>query len=49
MRRLPSHHEAIPALRTKHAAVKAGFGGEQELDKVFENYAFSMKHGVIYR
>ncbi|MGG0668838.1 nuclease-related domain-containing protein [Sporosarcina koreensis] len=48
IRRLPSHHEAIPALRSKHAAVKAGFGGEQELDKMFENYAFSMKHGIFH-
>ncbi|MDN4606152.1 NERD domain-containing protein [Sporosarcina highlanderae] len=48
MRRLPSHHEAIPALRLKHAAVKAGFGGEQELDKVFGGYSFSMKHGIFH-
>ncbi|HEX5563693.1 MAG TPA: nuclease-related domain-containing protein [Sporosarcina sp.] len=48
MRRLPDHHEAIPALRSKHAAVQAGFGGEQELDKVFESYAFSMKHGIFH-
>lgn len=48
IRRLPSHHEAIPALRAKHAAVQAGFGGEQELDKVFESYAFSMKHGIFH-
>lgn len=48
MRRLPSHHVAIPALRSKHAAVQAGFGGEQELDKVFESYAFSMKHGIFH-
>lgn len=48
LRRLPSHHDAIPALRSKHAAVKAGFGGEQELDKVFEGYAFSMKHGIFH-
>ena len=47
MRRLPSHHETIPALLSKHAAVRAGFGGEQELDKVFESYAFSMKHGIF--
>ncbi|WP_432363387.1 NERD domain-containing protein [Sporosarcina sp. UB5] len=45
---MPSHHEAIPALRSKHAAVQAGFGGEQELDKVFESYAFGMKHGVFH-
>lgn len=48
MRRLPSQHEAIPVLRSKHAAVQAGFGGEQELDKVFESYAFSMKHGIFH-
>jgi hypothetical protein len=48
IRRLPGHHEAIPALRSKQAAVQAGFGGEQELDKVFESYAFSMKHGIFH-
>ncbi|MCG7343625.1 NERD domain-containing protein [Sporosarcina sp. ACRSL] len=48
MRRLPSYHEAIPVLRSKHVAVQAGFGGEQELDKVFESYAFSMKHGIFH-
>lgn len=48
MRRLPIHHEAFPTLRSKHAAVKAGFGGEQELDKVFESYSFSMKHGIFH-
>lgn len=48
MRRLPSQHEAIPVMRSKHAAVQAGFGGEQELDKVFESYAFSMKHGIFH-
>lgn len=48
MRRLLSHHAAIPALRSKHAAVQAGFGGEQELDKVFEGYAFTMKHGIFH-
>ncbi|MFS0690156.1 NERD domain-containing protein [Sporosarcina sp. 179-K 8C2 HS] len=48
MRRLPSHHEAIPSLRSKHAAVQAGFGGEQELDKIFESYSFTMKHGIFH-
>ncbi|MGN7385774.1 nuclease-related domain-containing protein [Sporosarcina sp. SAFN-015] len=45
---MPVHHEAIPVLRSKYAAVQAGFGGEQELDKVFESYAFSMKHGIFH-
>ncbi|WP_252501777.1 nuclease-related domain-containing protein [Sporosarcina sp. Marseille-Q4943] len=44
---MPSQHEAIPSLRSKQATVQAGFGGEQELDKVLEGYAFSMKHGIF--
>lgn len=48
MRRLPSHHEAIPVMQSRYAAIQAGFGGEQELDKIFENYAFSMKHGIFH-
>ncbi|WHT48470.1 nuclease-related domain-containing protein [Sporosarcina thermotolerans] len=47
IRRLQIYHEMVPVLRSKHAAVKAGFGGEQELDKVFESYSFSMKHGIF--
>ncbi|MCM3636287.1 NERD domain-containing protein [Sporosarcina luteola] len=45
---MPNHHEAIPVLRSKYAAVQAGFGGEQELDKVLEDYDFSMKHGIFH-
>lgn len=48
IRRLPEYHEMIPILKAKFAAVQAGFGGEQELDKVFERYAFSMEYGVFH-
>lgn len=48
IRRLPEYHEMMPILKAKYAAVQAGFGGEQELDKVFERYAFSMEYGVFH-
>ncbi|MBD7985379.1 NERD domain-containing protein [Sporosarcina sp. Sa2YVA2] len=46
--RLPNTHEMMPILSARLAAVQAGFGGEQELDKVFDRYSFSMKHGVFH-
>ncbi|WP_248512204.1 nuclease-related domain-containing protein [Sporosarcina sp. NCCP-2222] len=48
MKRLPEYHESFPALQTKQAAVQAGFGGEQELDKIFERYPFSMEYQVFH-
>lgn len=48
MNRLPEYHESIPALQTKQATVQAGFGGEQELDKIFERYPFSMEYQVFH-
>lgn len=47
IRRLPENHEMIPILKAKFAAVQAGFGGEQELDRIFEQYSFSMNYGVF--
>lgn len=46
--RLPNTHEMMPILSARLAAVQAGFGGEQELDKVFDRYSFSMKYGVFH-
>ena len=48
VRRLSDTHEMMPILSVKYAAVQAGFGGEQELDKVFERYSFSMNYGVFH-
>lgn len=45
IKRFPREH---PLLEAKYAAVKAGFGGEQQLDKVFENYSFSMNYRVLH-
>lgn len=48
VRRLPEYHDMMPILSAKFGAVQAGFGGEQELDKIFERYSFSMKYGVFH-
>ncbi|QTD40497.1 nuclease-related domain-containing protein [Sporosarcina sp. Te-1] len=48
IQRLPAYHEALPAVVAKQAAVQAGFGGEQELDKVFETYKFPMKYSLFH-
>lgn len=48
MNRLPEQHVSFPALQSKQAAVQAGFGGEQELDKIFERYSFSMDYRVFH-
>ena len=48
IRRLPLGHGTLPVLETAYASRKAGFGGEQQLDKVFENYSFPMKYRVLH-
>lgn len=45
IKRLPS---SLPVLEAKYAALKAGFGGEQQLDRVFENYLFPMNYQVLH-
>lgn len=46
--RLPLSHRTLPILETAYASRKAGFGGEQQLDNVFENYSFPMKYRVLH-
>ncbi|MEK5067413.1 nuclease-related domain-containing protein [Sporosarcina sp. FSL K6-1508] len=49
IRRLtPEQKMSLPVLEAKYAAMKAGFGGERQLDKVFENYSFPMKYRVLH-
>ena len=38
----------LPILETKYASRKAGFGGEQQLDMVFDNYSFPMQYRVLH-
>lgn len=40
IRRIPHHHSAIPKIQAKLASIKAGFGGEEELDRVLRDYQF---------
>lgn len=40
VRRLPHHHPAFPKIQAQLANTKAGFGGEQELDRVLKLYKF---------
>lgn len=35
-------------LEGKYAALKAGLGGEQQLDRIFENYSFPMNYRVLH-
>ncbi len=35
-------------LEAKYAAMKAGFGGEQQLDRIFENYSFPIRYRVLH-
>lgn len=44
-RRLPQEEKSLQA---KYSAIKAGFGGEQQLDRVFENYSFPMNYRVLH-
>lgn len=44
MRRLPYEDGG---LQEKYDTIQAGFGGEQQLDKVFENYSFPMNYRVF--
>ncbi len=49
IRRLPRENETLlTVLKGKYAALKAGFGGEQQLDNIFENYSFPMKYCVLH-
>ncbi|CAM3272529.1 nuclease-related domain-containing protein [Filibacter tadaridae] len=48
IKRLPIGHKSLPSIESKLASLKAGFGGEQQLDKVFENYTFPMKHCLFH-
>ncbi|MEK4405924.1 nuclease-related domain-containing protein [Sporosarcina sp. FSL K6-6792] len=44
----PEQGTILPLLKARYASVKAGFGGEQQLDRIFESYSFPMKHQVLY-
>lgn len=44
IRRLPWEDESV---QKRYAAVKSGFGGEQQLDRVFERYRFPMNYRVF--
>ncbi|MBE1555238.1 nuclease-related domain-containing protein [Sporosarcina limicola] len=48
IKRLPTGHVVLPMIESKYAAIKAGFGGEQQLDKVFEDYSFPIKHRILH-
>ena len=42
LHRLPETHQKYHLLKQRIASTQAGYGGEQELDKVLENYSFPM-------
>jgi len=44
----PEQGTILPVLKARYASVKAGFGGEQQLDRVFESYSFPMKYQVLH-
>lgn len=48
IKRLPLGHEMLPILESRYASRKAGFGGEQQLDKVFDKYSFPMQYRVLH-
>lgn len=45
IKRLPREQAVLEA---KYATLKAGFGGEQQLDRTFENYSFPMNYRVLH-
>lgn len=48
IKRLPLGHETLPILETVFTSRKAGFGGEQQFGKVFENYSYPIKCRVLH-
>lgn len=40
IKRTPNHHPAFPKIQAQLVNVQAGFGGEQELDRVLRHYQF---------
>lgn len=46
--RLAPGHAILPVLNRKYSAVKAGFGGEQQVDRIFQNYTFPLEYRVIH-
>lgn len=46
--RLQPGHAMLPILKGKYSAVKAGFGGEQQVDRIFQNYTFPVEHRIVH-
>ncbi|MER2089733.1 MAG: nuclease-related domain-containing protein [Sporosarcina sp.] len=47
-RLVPEQEKLLSVLKARYASLKAGFGGEQQLDRVLESYSFPMKYQVLH-
>ncbi|MDW0108750.1 nuclease-related domain-containing protein [Sporosarcina aquimarina] len=47
LRRLSPNHPAIPKIQARLSSIKAGFGGEEELDRVLRDYNFPANTWIL--